>query len=61
MLMRHHFYLMAGIVAVLAVMLALTLSLTASQEKKKSIRESISHGANERPVPETRKRAPQNP
>lgn len=45
--MKKPFYLMVGIVAVLAVILAIAVPLTASKDAKKAISENIPHGANE--------------
>ena len=48
--MNNQKYMIAGIVAVLAVVLATTLTITASKDTKKTISESIPHGSEERPL-----------
>lgn len=48
--MKQPTHLLFGLIATLAVVLVVTLTMTTSQGTKKTISESIPHGANEKPI-----------
>ncbi len=48
--MKQPIHLVFGIIAAMAVVLVVTLTMTTSQGSKKTISESMPHGANEKPI-----------